>query len=485
MIYKVQSNYKGWIMTLMASVFFIVTSCKEDEIEPSSPPAARITNEANAYVNDWILDNMKTWYFWNTELPSAADKNQDPESFFESLINDEDRFSWIQDNYEELLNSLQGISKEAGYEFVLYKEADSNSNVIAQILYIKPSSPASSAGLKRGDIITHINGKRITVENYRELLDAIHDNHSINYKPLLVDQQKFDAENTASLAAVEYSENPNYLNKVIEVNGKKIGYYVYNFFSSGTDDNRSNYDNEMDAVFANFKASGVTDLVLDLRFNSGGSETAANNLASLIAPGATSSKLFFKREYNDNIKREILSDPSAGEEYLRSNFKTKSSNLGNQLSGNRVYVLTSSRTASASELIINGLKPYMDVFIIGDTTYGKNVGSISLYEEDDAKNKWGMQPIVLKAYNSLDQSDYANGFVPDVLNADNSLYLFPLGDVHETLLSQAIAQITGTASLGRQPAEKDRKEMIGHSLDKKRRSFNLFIEENIPVFLNK
>ena len=108
------------------------------------------------------------------------------------------------------------------------------------------------------------------------------------------------------------------------------------------------------------------------------------------------------------------------------------------LTSGRVYILTSSRTASASELIINALKPYMEVFLIGDTTYGKNVGSISLFEENDNKNQWGLQPIVVKVFNSQDQSDYGTGFVPDVVHKDNGLYLYPLGDPKEALLSQAI-----------------------------------------------
>jgi hypothetical protein len=116
----------------------------------------------------------------------------------------------------------------------------------------------------------------------------------------------------------------------------------------------------------------------------------------------------------------------------------------------------------------------MDVFLIGDVTYGKNVGSISLYEEDNASNTWGMQPIVVKVYNSLDQSDYGNGFTPNVLNEDNGLFIYPLGDTRETLLSQAIAQITGTATTGRAPSREAR-PIIGHSLDQKRRGFSLVI----------
>lgn len=453
--------------TTVVALFAFITSCDEDDA-PSSP----VVNENNKHVNDWISENMDFWYLWSNELPASPNKNLNPDAFFQSLLSDDDRFSWIQENYQELLNSLKGISKEAGFEFVLYQE-DGSSNVLAQILYIKPGSPADNAGLKRGDAITQVNGQQLNTSNYKSVLKGISDNtFSIGYKPLLVDEEKFDDVKTASISTVVYSENPNYLSRIIEVSDKKIGYYVYNFFTSGIDEDSVKYDLEMDNIFGGFKAKGITDLVLDLRFNSGGSEVSANNLASLIAP-SPDSKIFFRREYNTQVENEILSDPNAGESFLFSKLKTKTQNVGDQLSG-RVYILTGSRTASASELIINGLNPYMDVFLIGDVTYGKNVGSISIYDDKDPRNTWGMQPIVVKVYNSLNQSDYSNGFSPDLEDKDNNLYIYPLGDTGEELLSKAIEKITGVPSSGRKALEK--KEVIGHSLDSKRRSFTLSIE---------
>jgi carboxyl-terminal processing protease len=419
---------------------------------------------------------MKFWYYWNTELPSSPNMSEDPEVFFESLLSNEDKFSWIQDNYQDLLNSLKGISKEAGYEFVLYRDGEMSDLVIAQIVYIKPGSPASTSGLKRGDVISQINGQQMTTSNYRSLLQNLKETHTLRYKPLLIEEQKFDSEQDITLNVVQFSENPNYYNSVIDIDDHKIGYYVYNFFASGINDEDSRYDTEMDNVFASFKAQGITDLVLDLRYNSGGSETSANLLASLIGTGVNNTKVFAKREYNSKVKNEIINDPNLGEGFLTSKFSTRANNIGSQLSGSRVYILTSSRSASASELVINALKPYMDVFIIGDTTYGKNVGSISIYEENDAKIKYGIQPIVLKIYNSLDQSDYANGFTPNIANKDNGLYIYPLGDQREALLSLAIGHITGTGSLGRVQKHKAEKEIIGHSLDLKRRSFNLTVD---------
>lgn len=452
------------------AIIFLLATCKDDEVTPSNTTA---TTEENEYVNNWILENMKLWYLWNDKIPASPDLTEAPADFFESLLyTSEDRFSWIQENYQELLNSLQGVSKEGGYEYRLYRESSSNNNVIAQIVYIKPSSPAEQAGLKRGDVITYINDQQITLSNYQTLISAIKENHTIRYRPLLIDEEKFDTEKTASLTTVEYQEDPNFMHTVIESGDHKIGYFVYNFFAVGPTTSSTTYDDEMEAVFSDFKSQGITDLVLDLRYNSGGSETSANNLASLIGTGVTSSNVFLKREYNEDIENEIINDASLGESYLTSNFQTKASNVGSQLQNSRLYVLASSRTASASELVINALKPYMDVFIVGDTTYGKNVGSISLYKENDSKNTWGMQPIVVKVYNSLNQSDYSKGFVPNILNLDNSLYVYPLGDTRENLLSLALQQITGQATGGRM-ANREKKEFIGSSLDEKARGFTL------------
>jgi carboxyl-terminal processing protease len=466
-------------LTVFLLLSLVFVSCQEEDIVPTQqtkdPVSPKVTNAANQQVNAWILENMEFWYLWNESLPTDVDNNQDPELYFNSLLHQDDRFSWIQPNYQELLDALQGISKEAGYEYVLYREKEGSDNVILQILYVKPASPAEKAGLKRGDVITHIDGQGITTQNYQDLLSSLKQNHTVEYKPLLVEEERFDDIRTASLNAVEYTEDPNFLHTVIETGGKKIGYFVYNFFAGGTDTQPGKYDAETDAIFADFRAKGITELVVDLRFNSGGSESSARNLASLIGRGIDQNKIFAKRKYNELVEQAILNDAKLGEDYLITRFANEQNNIGNQLSAGRVYILTSSRTASASELIINALKPFMDVFLIGDTTYGKNVGSISLFEEDDPKNLWGLQPIVVKVFNSEDQSNYSKGFTPDVIHKDNGLYLYPLGDPREALLEQAIGQITGTATLGRE--DRSRRSPLAHSLDFKRRSFRLIMDE--------
>lgn len=431
-----------------------------------------------AHVNNWILENMRFYYLWNDDIPKSPNKNVEPDVFFESLLSHEDRFSWIQDNYQELLNSLQGVTKEAGYEFKLYRESQENENVIAQVMYVKPGSPAAEKDLLRGDVITHINGQAITVSNYQSLLALLKENHNITYKRADANGV-FTDKGVLSLTTIEYAENPNYLHAVLDypASGKKIGYYVYNFFATGPNQASEQYNVEMEGIFSEFQSAAITDLVLDLRFNSGGAESSSLLLASLIGKGVDNTKVFTRREYNDELEDIIIHDPDLGNDFLVKKFENKSQNVGAQISG-KVYVLTSNRTASASELLINGLKPFMNVVIIGDTTVGKNVGSISLYEENNPKNTWGMQPIVVKSYNSLDESNYSEGFNPDIIDLDNSLIIHPLGDAEEALLSKAIAEITGTTGKRIESSAMNSRKVIGYSADRKRGIFNLLIDDD-------
>lgn len=397
-----------------------------------------------SYVNRWIYDNMEFWYDWNTQIPSSPNRSLEPPDFFASLLSSEDRFSWIQDDYEELIKSLQGITKEAGYEYKLYRKQGTN-NVFMQVMYVKPGSPASTVDLLRGDIIEKVNGIQMTLDNYRSVIELISENHTISYKRY--NGSSFQDKADAALTTVEFSENPNFYHTVITLGGKKIGYYIYNFFANGPSGTSQTFNNQMDQIFTEFQSAGITDLILDLRFNSGGSESATINLASLIGKGINNNSIFAKREYNDQVEDAIIKEPTLGPGFLVSKFITKTQNVGASLSN--VYVITGSRTASASELLINGLKPFMEVKIVGDTTVGKNMGSITITDDTNRKNKWGMQPIVVKSYNSLDQSDYSNGFIPDIADKDNDLVLLPLGDVNERLLNLALEDIVGGPVGGR------------------------------------
>jgi len=463
------------------AVFLLIVmtlSCNDD---PTPVPAPATAEDPNIEVNKWIKEKMDYVYLWSSTIPNNVDQKKKPEEYFKALLNSQDRFSWIQPNYQELLNSLSGINKEAGYEVTFYRMSATSNDLYAQIVYIKPGSPASLTTLKRGDVITKINNTSITVDNYKSLIAQMSENHSITYRTVSIPDGAVGAETVLNLTTVEFAENPNFLSKVIKAGDRKVGYYVYNFFAPG---NGGSYDSEMERIFESFKAQGITDLILDLRYNSGGAVSSAVNLASLVGSGVNASSVFTYWKYNDKVEADIIKDPKFGPSALVTNFVAKSANVGGQLTGNRVYVLTSARTASASELIINGLKPYMNVFLIGTNTVGKNVGSFSIFEENNPKNKWGMQPIVFKLLNKDKQAEYTNGFTPDIVNPDNNFVIFPLGDERESMLSVALAQITGTTGRVERTPQKQH-EIIAQSLDFKRRSNQLIGDLRLPNLSKK
>ncbi len=453
------------IALLFSLLILALVGCKEEE---EALPKVTEEPNPNIAINNWILKVMKEVYLWLPDMRSPIADTSDPSAYFEALLNrPTDRFSVIYPDYQALVNSLSGISLEAGYEFTLYRESSSNNNVVAEVTYIKKNSPAASSGMQRGDYITRINGTQLTLDNYKVQLGLIDKPHTLITLRVNSTSGALEARPEISLVPVQLAENPNFLDSVYTINGEKIGYVVYHFFAPGPGNNSTAYDQEMDAIFGELKSKGIQHLILDFRYNGGGYVSSAVNLASLIGPGVSTTDIFSKTKYNsylmqfDNLKN------------VQTPFKAKPENLGKILKNNRVYVLTSTRTASASELIINGLKPYMDVFLIGDKTTGKNVGSVAFEDKDNPKNKYGILPIISRSFNSLDQSDYTAGFVPNIEAKESSERLKPLGDVKELLLRKAIEQITGIPSGGR--FQQLNRLDVGSSLDEKLRS-GLLIE---------
>jgi len=239
-------------------------------------------------------------------------------------------------------------------------------------------------------------------------------------------------------------ENPILINKVIVSGSKKIGYLMYNGFYA-------NYDSQLNDAFGTLKSQGITDLVLDLRYNSGGSIQTATRLASMITGGFTG-QVFAKEQWNSKIESYFAAnDPESLKNLFVNKIETTPINSVNMT---KVYILTATGTASASELVINGLKPYMTVVQIGDKTTGKNVGSVTLYDSPtfgkanrNPNHRYAMQPLVLKIVNSVGFGDYQNGLVPDFSLKETLSNLGVLGSTTEPLLSLAISKITGNGKM--------------------------------------
>jgi C-terminal processing protease CtpA/Prc len=210
----------------------------------------------------------------------------------------------------------------------------------------------------------------------------------------------------------------------------------------------SDYNDELIGIFKDFDSQGIDDLVLDLRYNPGGSIGSAILLSSMIAPAnvANNQEIYSRLIWNNDIMDYLIQEEGEESVNLVSKFITPEVNLN--LS--RVYILITKNSASASELLINCLSPYMDVILIGpENTTGKYVGSITI-DDDEADHGWAMQPIVLKTANADGTSDYVNGFAPDHFVEDD--FNAPLGTLEEDMLAKSVELITGKTVGG--PARK-------------------------------
>ena len=470
-------------LLLFLSIGLILTSCKKSDDavadlaqeESTEEPKEEPKEEVNITVQDFMWQALNLWYFWQGEVPDLADErfslqsdyeeylsqNPDPEEFLNTkLLFSEDKFTFYSDNFKDLTNFLAGIFKSNGMEFFLTRPPEGGNKVIGVVRYIIKDSDATSKDLQRGDIFYAVNGVELMAEtdaqgfitsSNLELLDP--DTYTLNMANI-VDDVTVPNDKEITLTKQEgLEEDPILLHNVLEISDKKIGYLMYNIFTAGSGE-------KLNQVFIDFKASGVTDLVLDLRYNGGGRGTTATILASLIS-GQDTDNLFFKTRYNDKL--QAIFDPIDVENNFVNTTGTLSGNMNTPLASlnlNKLYVLATDRSASASELVMVGLEPYLDVVHIGTTTVGKNQGSVTLVDDIDSgfiyspdrenqinpDNQWGLQPLVSKVENAAGFSDYSDGLFPDIELREDVLNLGILGDIDEPLLAMAIQDITGISA---------------------------------------
>jgi C-terminal processing protease CtpA/Prc len=419
----------------------MLVSCKEKSVDPG------IGNPNDTEVNNWILGNMKTWYFWNDKLPASPNFSQKPQDFFSSILYrydaslrpDGDRFSWLQESADELKASLSGESTSTGLEFRLIRYTSTGDDIYGIVTYVIKGSSAEKAGFKRGDFFTQVNGQKLTVSNYNGLLYTGTDSKTFTLGTLDGNNQVVSGTVTKLVSPAVLQSDPVYFDTTYVRGDKRVGYLVYHQFIPGPNgSNVKTYDQKLEQIFADFKSKGINELVIDFRYNRGGYVSSATQIASLIAKGVTTNSVFFYKEYNKTVTPDL--EKEYGKSFFQDNFVSKSQNVGGNLS--RVFFLTSTSTASASELVINGLKPFMNTVLIGGKTTGKNVGSITL-SDNTKRIKWGIQPIVSRSSNSLRSSEYTAGFQPNVAKTEGAV-LYPYGDPRDPLLGEALFQIFGT-----------------------------------------
>ncbi len=418
---------------LFALVFSILwVACQKDDI-PSEDAAKKIS-DTTKYLNNWVYDDLSVYYLWNSTLPAKInpDTASNTKTFFNSLLNSADKWSWITDDYEALSNEFAGTPVSMGYEPAFYL-FNNSTNVFIVVKYVYPNTPAAKAGLKRGDIILTINGQSMTSDNYYDLYSKT--SYTVGLGTYSGGGISLSGK-TLSMTAETITTNPVLYHTIFDLNGTKIGYLVYTEFITG----KSNeYLDSIAKVINKFKVANVREMIVDLRYNPGGEIDAAVYLASALAPqSATSSKsTLISLKYNSLLQTEFDSNKSKYADYLGYNFLNATPNMN--LS--RVYFLTTNRTASASELVISGLMAYMDVSIIGENTYGKYVGAWVIPSD---KYNWAMVPIVMKYSNANGYSNFDNGLPPNYLIDDNLLEAVPFGDASDPMVAKAIGLITGS-----------------------------------------
>lgn len=427
---------KLWIIAL-STVLFLATGCKK-EPEPDPKQEKEMAPVLTRKINTFIKDVMDDFYLWYKDMPVIDEKYEfDSKVYFKKLMVPEDKWSFVTDNVKEVEDSFQGIEKAYGYSLAFGRFSNAPDNYFAIVEYVYPNTPASKAGFTRGDIIIEIGGTAITASNYRQLLSGT----SINLTKGVLTSGGIAPGASVSMIAEELSLNPVLMYKIIEHGGHKIGYLLYTQFIE-------RFNDSLRVALQYFKNENINNLVLDLRYNPGGGTTAAQYLCSSIAPVSivNTEQPLVTYQWNDKLQAYWQSRNIQSQ--LKVPFKA---NVPVKLGLNKLHILTSRGTASASELTISGLEPYMEIITVGDTTYGKYTASITLKPEDiyesaasfkDFEN-WGVQPIVIRFANSQGVTNFKNGFAPKYQVRDELLPALPLGDLTEPLLKKAVENITG------------------------------------------
>ncbi|MGJ7030342.1 S41 family peptidase [Niabella hirudinis] len=451
---------KKLILPALAFLWIIPTAChkKKDALPDDKKPD---TN--NLVVSQFVYDGLSLYYLWADDMKNKKPKTSDtnPEAYFKSVLNPIDTthgWSWITDDVDALLADFSGTPKDLGWALALYRFPDNT--VKGFVKYVYPGTPAAAGGITRGNIIDKIDGATMNTSNYLKLFSG-------NPITVNVSDQNYANAKTVNLTPLTIATNPVLKDSIYQnqpgYNGKKIGYLFYTAFIG-------NYNTSLYDAFNRFKAGGVTDLVIDLRYNHGGDINAAAYLASLIAPASVvqSQSVFTILNYNSFLNAVL--DQQYGPDSRKDFFINSgtSNPLNANLNLSTVYIIATDDSYSAAELLTHCLKPYMNVVHIGSNTGGKYTASITIHAFDSKNNrvatvynptdlstteksqlaKWAMQPIVAK-YADKNGNDFSlpGYLVPNypVTSIENQPSAWkPIGATNDYLLAKAISVITGT-----------------------------------------
>lgn len=387
-----------FLLLVFFSLSVIFSACNKEE-----PPV--ILNEEN---ESFYNDLMKEWYYWTDEMPeinpsSFANLHEVLEAVRYKPL---DRWSFIAD-WEEFytyISNTEFVGYGAGFAW------DNSGNL--RISHIYNNVPMYEEGIRRGWILEQVNG---TVMNPSVSISSLLGEDQVGVSNDFVFINPSGEQVNVTLQKEVLAVNTVLHHEVVEQEGMKVGYLVLQNFSGST-------QGELEEVFQDFSEEQIDDLILDLRYNGGGLTSIALQLSSLIAGTDLAGEPFAKYYYNayqqERNKTEYLSEEP------------------NSLGLDRLVVITTGASASASEMVINGLRPYIDVYVVGADTYGKPMGADVLRFNE----VWAVAPITINVKNADDEGEFFDGIPADIPAADNLTVDF--GDPQEDSFQQAMAFIT-------------------------------------------
>ncbi|MDO5615572.1 MAG: S41 family peptidase [Cruoricaptor ignavus] len=407
--------------------FSLAVSCSRDN-DPEPTPIVPVT-ETPDEINDFVWKAMNSWYYWQPNVANLADSkklnlaeylnlinNKTPDKLFYSLLYNygtTDRFSWIENNNEIVSSKNANLRAESitGLDFTAFAKGQNSNNYVVFVNYVVPNSSADAAGIKRGDVITKINGSYINESNYPNFFSDSFSVTRAETTELSVVNNYYvitttDKNENLAITKTDVEESPIAYYKTFDLDNKKIGYLVFNSFNI-------DYNSQLNAKFAEMKSAGITELILDLRYNGGGSLTTALGLGQMITGGYTGQPYVYMKFNSKNANYSGFDNLSKEIEIYKTvdghPEKTGEVQNINSLFLPKVYILVSHMSASASELTTIALKKYINVEVIGYPTAGKFVGSHTLYdspnnnyisfENRNRNHNWSLQPITFEYFN--------------------------------------------------------------------------------------
>lgn len=414
------------IIILLFSFILLFSCKKEEDLGVIDNNNLTPSQEMNLYIKKIMDEN----YLWTNNLNIIDPlKEKDPKVFFNKILfKEKDHWSMIIDDYMKFKNDFQEENLTCG--MILNMAPDQKSAIVE---FVYKDSPAAAAGIKGADRIIAINGKAITSNNLNKINQ--YQEVSITYGRPNMKGSFSDILNpqTTKLIPKKMKISPIMLNNIIKYKNKKVGYLLYKRFNE-------KYNSNLSAIFKYYKDNKITDLIIDLRYNNGGEATAAKHLASLIVSEnkITNDDIFTYWTWN-NIKQNYYKNND--QSFLKWYFKK---NTSVNLNLKKITIITYLRTASASELLINSLRPYMKVTLVGTQTRGKYVGSLKFQPTSkDLSDKafkiyknWAIYPIVVSSSNNKAES-FKNGFSPDYSIID-LMKKYELGNQQEPILKKAL-----------------------------------------------